>query len=101
GTRRAAVVTYANCEFVTVNLGGLGIDERHFDARTHAFVGARRGTDHSLTCGASLVFSIQAGVLPPDDCEVAKIDFPCFAGADASASPPFVPLSRASRRPQR
>jgi hypothetical protein len=76
--RRAAVVTYSNCGFVTISYGAGNVDERHFDARTHALVGARRAAEHSITCDGSLVFSIQAGVLPADDCEIAKVEYPCF-----------------------
>jgi hypothetical protein len=31
-------------------------------------------------------FSIQVGLLPPDECEIVKLDYPCFtAGAGEAA----------------
>ncbi|HMI82952.1 MAG TPA: hypothetical protein VK550_02605 [Polyangiaceae bacterium] len=46
---RATVITYENCNLVTLSYGaGLVFDQRHFDATTHAFVGARRWVDHPV-----------------------------------------------------
>ena len=84
---RGAMITYTNCDIVTFNYGDNGVDERHYDARTHLFVGARRGVDHSVACGAEMVITIQAGVLPAADCQIAKVEPLCSdAGAgDAKA----------------
>jgi hypothetical protein len=83
--RRAAVVTYANCNLVTIAFGSFGPDQRHYDAATHDLVGAHRGTDHSIPCGDRLVFSIRSGVQPADDCQVAKIELLC-SDSDAGVS---------------
>jgi len=83
-----AIFTYTNCDFITVGeYGGLLIDERHYDAKTHEFVGARRGVDHTVRCGAEMVLEIRTGVLPGLDCEVGERIDPCAAdgGRDAEA----------------
>jgi hypothetical protein len=75
---RGSVITYANCDLITIGYSdGLSIDERHYDATTHEFVGARRGVDYDVWCGTERVLTIQAGVLPADDCQIAKVELPC------------------------
>jgi hypothetical protein len=87
--KRAAVITYTNCNLVTIGYyGGLSVDERHYDVVTHEFVGARRGVYHDVPCGTQQVFAIQAGVLPSSDCQMAAIEFPCVdAGAGDAREP--------------
>jgi hypothetical protein len=46
-------------------------------AKTHEFVGGRRGVDHSVWCGNALVLTVQAGILPSADGEMAEVTFPC------------------------
>jgi len=78
-----AILAYTNCDFITVGMyGGLVVDERHYDAKTHEFVGARRFVDHTVRCGAEMVLTIQAGILPGIECEIAGRIDPC---ADSGA----------------
>jgi hypothetical protein len=82
------IFTYTNCDFITVGeYGGLLMDERHYDAKTHEFVGARRGVDHTVRCGAEMVLEIRTGVLPGLDCQVGERIDPCAGdgGSDAEA----------------
>ena len=82
------IFTYTNCDFITVGeYGGLLLDERHYDAKTHEFVGARRGVDHTVRCGAEMVLEIRTGVLPGVDCQMGERIDPCAndGGHDAEA----------------
>lgn len=70
--------TYTNCNLVTVWYStGLSVDARVYDHTTHELVGAFRGTDHSLPCGASQAFMLMTGKIPGPECTSAKIEFPC------------------------
>jgi hypothetical protein len=84
-----SVQTYTNCNLVTVTYGrniGVG-DVRVYDHTTHELVGAYRGTDHSIPCGASQVFMISSGIIPGPECQLAKVEVPCADAdrVDASA----------------
>jgi hypothetical protein len=80
------ILTYTNCDFITVGMyGGLVLDERHYEAKTHEFVGARRWVDHSVLCGAEMVLEIQTGILPGIECEVAGRIDPCADGGGRDA----------------
>jgi hypothetical protein len=81
--RGFGIETYTNCNLMTVWYStGLSIDARVYDRTTHEFVGAFRGTDHALPCGATQASMLMTGVVPGRECQSAKIEFPCVdAGA--------------------
>jgi hypothetical protein len=89
-----SVETYTNCNLVTVRYGGhLGVDARVYDHTSLELVGAYRGTDHSIPCGASQAFMMLSGIIPGPECQTAKIEWPCVDagrvdGSAGDAAPP-------------
>ena len=83
-----SIETYTNCNFVTVRYGNnFGVvDTRVYDHTTHELVGASRGTDHTLPCGASQAVMIVAGILPGPECQTSKIEWQCVDGGGVDAS---------------
>jgi hypothetical protein len=83
-----SVQTYTNCNLVTVTYkSNIGVgDVRVYDHTTHELVGAYRGTDHSIPCGASQAFMISSGIIPGPECQLAKVEIPCADAGPVDAS---------------
>lgn len=80
------VKEYAACNLVEITYGGGYYASAYvFTATTHELVGARASNDTpTYDCGASKVFGIVAGTLPPSTCAVSSSRPRCPADLDAS-----------------
>jgi hypothetical protein len=90
GSQKAfSLETYTNCNLVTVwYSAALTVDARVYDHTTHEFVGAFRGTDHAIPCGASRASMITWGRTPGPECKSSKIEFPCSDAGSTEGSIP-------------